>query len=92
VSSRSEFEPVGSNQTVRVDVRVIAGPIVTFRRPCAPGGSARPFYRLKYSAAGAAAARAGVGFPTVAMFFLSRFAKRFGRQVETIASETMDRL
>src|SRR5207244_12711476 len=30
--------------------------------------------------------------PQLAMFFLSRFAKRFGRQVDTIASETMDRL
>jgi len=30
--------------------------------------------------------------PQLAMFFLSRFAKRFGRRVDTIASETMDRL
>src|SRR5437867_3105146 len=94
VLQEQEFEPVGSNQTVRVDVRVIAATNRDLEEAVRAGRfRADLFYRLNVFPLRVPPLRERASdIPQLAMFFLSRFAKRFGRQVDTIASETMDRL
>ena len=94
VLQEQEFEPVGSNQTVRVDVRVIAATNRDLEEAVRAGRfRADLFYRLNVFPLRVPPLRERASdIPQLAMFFLSRFAKRFGRQVATIASETMDRL
>src|SRR2546427_1926711 len=94
VLQEQEFEPVGSNQTVRVDVRVIAATNRDLEEAVRAGRfRADLFSRLNVFPLRVPPLRERASdIPQLAMFFLSRFAKRFGRQVDTIASETMDRL
>jgi formate hydrogenlyase transcriptional activator len=94
VLQEQEFEPVGSNQTARVDVRVIAATNRDLEEAVRAGRfRADLFYRLNVFPLRVPPLRERASdIPQLAMFFLSRFAKRFGRQVDTIASETMDRL
>src|SRR5438552_2212602 len=94
VLQEQEFEPVGSNQTVRVDVRVIAATNRDLEEAVRAGRFRTDlFYRLNVFPLRVPPLRERASdIPQLAMFFLSRFAKRFGRQVDTIASETMDRL
>jgi formate hydrogenlyase transcriptional activator len=94
VLQEQEFEPVGSSQTVRVDVRVIAATNRDLEEAVRAGRfRADLFYRLNVFPLRVPPLRERTSdIPQLAMFFLSRFAKRFGRQVDTIASETMDRL
>jgi formate hydrogenlyase transcriptional activator len=94
VLQEQEFEPVGSNQTVRVDVRVIAATNRDLEEAVRAGRfRADLFYRLNVFPLRVPPLRERTSdIPQLAMFFLSRFAKRFGRQVDTIASETMERL
>jgi formate hydrogenlyase transcriptional activator len=94
VLQEREFEPVGSNQTVQVDVRVIAATNRDLEE-AVRGGRFRAdlFYRLNVFPLRVPPLRERTSdIPQLAMFFLSRFAKRFGRQIDTIAPETMDRL
>src|SRR2546427_4002203 len=94
VLQEQEFEPVGSNQTVRVDVRVIAATNRDLQEAVRAGRfRADLFYRLNVFPLRVPPLRERASdIPQLAIFFLSRFAKRFGRRVDTIASETMDRL
>ena len=94
VLQEQEFEPVGSNQTVRVDVRVIAATNRDLEEAVRAGRfRADLFYRLNVFPLRVPPLRERASdIPQLAMFFLSRFAKRFGRRVDTIASETMGRL
>ena len=94
VLQEQEFEPVGSNQTVRVDVRVIAATNRDLEEAVRAGRfRADLFYRLNVFPLRVPPLRERASdIPQLAMFFLSRFARRFGRQVETISTETMDRL
>src|SRR5207247_5827666 len=84
----------GSNQTVRVDVRVIAATNRDLEEAVRAGRfRADLFYRLNVFPIQVPPLRERASdIPQLAMFFLSRFAKRFGRRVDTIASETMGRL
>jgi formate hydrogenlyase transcriptional activator len=94
VLQEQEFEPVGSNQTIRVDVRVIAATNRDLEEAVRAGRfRADLFYRLNVFPLRVPPLRERASdIPQLAMFFLSRFAKRFGRRVDMIASETMDRL
>ena len=94
VLQEQEFEPVGSNQTVRVDVRVIAATNRDLEEAVRAGRfRADLFYRLNVFPLRVPPLRERVSdIPQLAMFFLSRFARRFGRPVETISADTMDRL
>jgi formate hydrogenlyase transcriptional activator len=94
VLQEQEFEPVGSNQTVRVDVRVIAATNRDLEEAVRAGRfRADLFYRLNVFPLRVPPLRERTSdIPQLAMFFLSRFAKRFGRQIDTISAETMDRL
>ena len=94
VLQEREFEPVGSNRPVRVDVRVIAATNrdlkesirnSTFRSDL--------FYRLNVFPIDMPSLRERRSdIPQLAMFFLSRFSKKFGKDIRGISRATLDRL
>jgi formate hydrogenlyase transcriptional activator len=94
VLQEQEFEPVGSNQTVRVDVRVIAATNRDLQEAVRAGTfRADLFYRLNVFPIRVPPLRERTSdIAQLATFFLSRFARKFGRQIGTIAPATMDRL
>ena len=88
------FEPVGSNRTVRTDVRVIAA---TNRDLAAAvrAGSFRAdlFYRLNVLPLGLPPLRdRREDVPLLAAYFVTRFARQFGKRVDGVAPATLDRL
>ena len=94
VLQEQEFEPVGSNQTIQVDVRVIAA---TNRDldAAVKAGRFRPdlFYRLHVVPLDVPPLRARRSdIPLLVMFFLERFAKQFGKRIDTVSPATMDLL
>jgi formate hydrogenlyase transcriptional activator len=94
VLQEQEFEPVGSSRTQKVDVRVIAA---TNRDLDAEVKSGRfradLFYRLHVFPLTVPAVRERRSdVPQLVRFFLERYSRRFGKRVDTVARETMDRL
>ncbi|HWH77380.1 MAG TPA: sigma 54-interacting transcriptional regulator, partial [Candidatus Binatus sp.] len=91
VLQEGEFERVGSSQTMKVDVRVIAatnrdlGEIVSqgiFRSDL--------FYRLNVFPLDSPALRERQeDIPLLVSFFLSRFAKRLGKEIRGVAQKSM---
>ena len=94
VLQEQEFEPVGSNQTVKVDVRMIAATNRDLGEAVRAGRfRADLFYRLNVVELRVPPLRERTDdIPQLAMFFLGRFAKKFGRPAETISAAAMDRL
>jgi len=94
VLQEREFEPVGSNRTLRVNVRVIAATNRNLEEAVA-GGRFRPdlFYRLNVFPLRVPPLRdRRADIPQLVMFFLSRFAKELGKPVEVVSQPTMERL
>src|SRR5436309_10427245 len=94
VLQEREFEPVGSNRTVSVDVRVIAA---TNRdiEDAVRGGRFRSdlFYRLNVVPIEVPPLRERRSdIPQLVMFFLARFAKKFGKTVEVVSHAPIRRL
>jgi formate hydrogenlyase transcriptional activator len=94
VLQEREFEPVGSSRTLQVDVRVIAA---TNRDLQGAVGSGRfradLFYRLNVFPIEVPPLRErNSDIPQLVMFFLTRFARRFGKTISAVAPVTMDRL
>jgi len=94
VLQEQEFEPVGSSQTMSVDVRVIAATNRDLQAAVDAGRfRADLFYRLNVFPLAAPPLRERRGdLPQLAMFFLAQYSKRFGKRVATISPETMARL
>jgi formate hydrogenlyase transcriptional activator len=94
VLQEQEFEPVGSSRTTRVDVRVIAATNRDLEAAVRAGRfRADLFYRLNVLPLEVPPLRARQSdIPQLVMFFLSRFSKKFGKKVETVSQETMERL
>ncbi len=94
VLQEQEFEPVGSSQTVRVDVRVIAATNRHLDEAIRAGRFRSDlFYRLNVFPLAVPPLRdRRSDIPQLAMFFLFRFAKKFGKRVDTVSAETMERL
>jgi formate hydrogenlyase transcriptional activator len=94
VLQEREFEPVGSNRTLRVKVRVIAATNRDLQEAVAAGRfRADLFYRLNVFPLRVPALRDRRGdIPQLVMFFLSRFAKELGKTVEAVSQPTMERL
>ncbi|MCI0388043.1 MAG: sigma 54-interacting transcriptional regulator [Acidobacteria bacterium] len=87
-----EFEPVGSSKTIKVDVRIIAA-TNRYLEDEVKAGRFRTdlFYRLNVLPLHIPPLRQRRSdIPQLAMFFLSRFSRRFGRTVDGISQETIE--
>src|SRR5262245_13528721 len=91
VLQEGEFEPVGSSKTIKVDVRIIAATNRNLEDEVKAGRfRADLFYRLNVLPLRNPPLRDRVeDIPQLAMFFLSRFSRQFGRAVDGIAQETI---
>ncbi|MEI9947893.1 MAG: sigma 54-interacting transcriptional regulator [Pseudomonadota bacterium] len=89
-----EFEPVGSNETVRVNVRVIAATNRNLEQAIADGRfRADLYYRLNVIPLQVPALRERrADINQLAMYFLQRCAKKSGKNVRGIATATLDRM
>jgi len=94
VLQEQEFEPVGSNQTVRVDVRVIAATNRDLEHAVRAGGfRADLYYRLNVVPLRVPPLRERRSdIQQLAMYFLERSARKAGKPVRGIASDTLRRL
>jgi formate hydrogenlyase transcriptional activator len=94
VLQEREFEPVGSNRPIRVDVRVIAATNRDLKEAIRNGTFRSDlFYRLNVFPVDMPSLRERVSdIPQLAMFFLSRFSKQFGKDIQGIPRATLDRL
>jgi formate hydrogenlyase transcriptional activator len=94
VLQEQEFEPVGSSRPVRVNVRVLAATNRDLEEAVRVGRfRADLYYRLAVLPVEVPPLRERRSdIPQLAMFFLGRFAKRFGKAVEAISRESLDRL
>ena len=94
VLQEREFEPVGSNRTVRVDVRIIAAT----NRNLQESISAKSFrsdlyYRLNVFPLEVPPLRERPSdIPQLAMFFLSRYSRNLGKKMEGISVAATERL
>jgi formate hydrogenlyase transcriptional activator len=94
VLQEREFEPVGSNRPVSVDVRVIAATNRDLEEAIR-GGRFRSdlFYRLNVVPLEVPPLRERKSdIPQLAMFFLARFSAKFGKAIDSISREAMTRL
>jgi formate hydrogenlyase transcriptional activator len=94
VLQEQEFEPVGSSQTIRVDVRIIAA---THRDLSAAvrAGNFRSdlFYRLNVLPITIPPLRErSADIPLLVAFFLQRFARKLGKPVKQVSDATLRRL
>ncbi|HSD50827.1 MAG TPA: sigma 54-interacting transcriptional regulator, partial [Candidatus Methylomirabilis sp.] len=94
VLQEQQFEPVGSNRTVRVDVRVIAATNRDLEEAVRTSRFRSDlYYRLNVFPLETPSLRERRSdIPQLVMFYLSRFAKRYGKKAESVTRETMDRL
>jgi predicted ATPase len=94
VLQEGEFEPVGSSKTVRVDVRIIAATNRKLEDAVREGRFRSDlFYRLNVLPLRVPSLRERRSdIPQLVMFFITRFAKNFGKQIDGVSQETMDLL
>jgi predicted ATPase len=92
VLQEGEFEPVGGSRTIKVNVRIIAATNRDLEGEVKAGRfRADLFYRLNVLPLYTPPLRdRRSDIPQLAMFFLSRFSRRFGRVVNGISQETME--
>src|SRR6478752_2494511 len=89
-----EFERVGGNQTVRVDVRVIAATNRDLRQMVADGQFREDlFYRLNVIAVDMPTLRARASdVPLLAGHFLRKYAEENGKKIDSFADDALERL
>ncbi len=94
VLQEQEFEPVGSSRTQRVNVRIIAATNRNLEDAVREGRFRSDlFYRLNVLPLTVPPLRERrADIPQLALFFLARFARKFGKALEGISQETMDLL
>ena len=94
VLQEQEFEPVGSSRPLRVDVRVIAATNRNLREAIEAGRFRSDlFYRLNVFPLELPPLRERRSdIPQLVALCISRFSKRFGKKVEGVSQESMDRL
>jgi two-component system nitrogen regulation response regulator NtrX len=92
VLEEQRFEPVGSNQTVRVDVRVIAATNKHLEQEIAKGTFRQDlFYRLNVIPFYVPALREHQeDIPTLARFFLAEFSATYGRRTKELSDPALD--
>ena len=93
VLQEREFEPVGSNRPVRVDVRIIAATNRNLQESIQTGDFRSDlFYRLNVFPIDVPPLRERASdIPQLAMFFLARFSKKFGKNIRGMPRATVDR-
>jgi formate hydrogenlyase transcriptional activator len=94
VLQEREFEPVGSNRTLQVDVRVIAATNRDLAEAIRAGRfRADLYYRLNVVPVYVPPLRERQSdIPQLVMFFLDRYAKRFGKAGTRVSEATLERL
>ena len=94
VLQEREFEPVGSNRSVRVDVRIIAATNRNLRESISAGSFRSDlFYRLNVFPLEVPPLRERRSdIPQLAMFFLSRYSRNLGKKMEGISAAATERL
>jgi formate hydrogenlyase transcriptional activator len=94
VLQEQEFEPVGSSRTVRVDVRIIAATNRDLSAEVAAGRFRSDlFFRLNVVPLTVPPLRERTAdIPPLVSSFLSRFAAKFGRRIDGVDRDTMQRL
>ena len=94
VLQEQEFEPVGSSRTIRVNVRIIAASNRDLEEAVRTGlFRSDLYYRLNVLPLRVPSLRERrADIPQLVTFFLDRFSKRFGKKLESVSQETMDRL
>ncbi|TMA35415.1 MAG: Fis family transcriptional regulator, partial [Deltaproteobacteria bacterium] len=94
VLQEREIEPVGSSRTRRVDVRVIAATNRNLEQEVAAGRfRADLYFRLNVVPIVMPPLREREGdIALLAEFFADRFAREFGKRIERIAPESLERL
>jgi len=93
VLQEREFEPVGSNRSVHVDVRIIAATNRSLRDSINAGTFRSDlYYRLNVFPLEVPRLRERrTDIPQLAMFFLSRYARNLGKRMEGISAAAMER-
>jgi formate hydrogenlyase transcriptional activator len=94
ILQEQEFEPVGSSKTMRVDVRILAATNRNLEE-AVQGGRFRSdlFYRLNVLPLLVPPLRERrEDIPQLALFFLDRYCKKAGKEMEGVSRETMDLL
>lgn len=94
VLQEREFEPVGSNKTIKTDVRVIAATNRHLHDAVKSGAfRADLFYRLNVFPIEVPPLRArSSDIPLLIRFYAGKFAKKFGKRLEDIPQLTVERL
>jgi transcriptional regulator with GAF, ATPase, and Fis domain len=94
VLQEREFEPVGSSRTVHVDVRIIAATNRDLTTEVQAGRFRSDlFFRLNVVPLTVPPLRQRPeDIPLLVTYFVSRFSKKFGRNIEGVSRSAMDRL
>jgi formate hydrogenlyase transcriptional activator len=94
VLQEGEFERVGSSQTIKVDVRVIAATNRDLKEVVRNGTFRSDlFYRLNVFPVEAPPLRERKGdIPLLTHFFLSKFSKKLGKEVRGVSQKAMESL
>lgn len=94
VLQEREFEPVGSNRTVRADVRIIAATNRNLRDSINAGTFRSDlYYRLNVFPLEVPPLRERRSdIPQLAMFFLSRYSRNLGKKIDGISPAAIERL
>jgi formate hydrogenlyase transcriptional activator len=94
VLQEREFEPVGSNRSVRVDVRIIAATNRNLQESISAGSFRSDlYYRLNVFPLAVPPLRERASdIPQLATFFLSRYSRALGKRIEGISTAATERL
>jgi formate hydrogenlyase transcriptional activator len=92
VLQEREFERVGGNQTVRVDVRVLAATNKDLRAAVADGTFRQDlFYRLNVLPIQVPALRERIDdIPLLVEYLVDRFAKKVGKRIRRVSTSTLN--